>query len=803
MMMVVAGAAAFAQKITVSGYITDAKSGESLIGAGVIYNNPVQGAPLVGAVSNNYGYYTLSLPAGERSVTWSFLGYADHIETLFLSRDTVINVRLEPSASIKEAVVTARKEAGLNSTNTGALEVPQSVLETMPALFGEKDVLKSLQFLPGVQGGSTGSSGIYVRGGGPDENLILLDDIPLYGVNHMFGIFSVFTPEAVKKVTLFKGSFPARYGGRLSSVIDVRTNDGNDKEFHGLVSVGMLSDRLHLEGPIVKGTTTFSMSGRVLHSFLFAPVLRYFDVPANYYFYDLNGKIAHKFSNGDRLIASVYHGRDRFLVKYDDDYSYNYDDYNHRGADSDVVRRENTNINVDWGNTVGALRWNHAFGSKLFANTTLAYNHYEMDVDLTYLDYSKENGIETQQKMDVTYDSGINDIDFKMDFDYNPVPEHLIKFGAEYIHHDFRPQTATFSEKETVGKETLMDTTMNMSSGGKLIGHEVSLYIEDDFVIGQRLSFNPGLHLGYFRTQGKDYFSPQPRFSGRLDIGGGVSVKASYARMSQYVHLLASTDISLPTDLWVPITKDIKPETADQFSLGTYWDAGHGWEFSLEGYYKKMDNILEYKDGMSVLITSSGWEDKVAMGQGRAYGMELFIQKKTGNTTGWLGYTLAKSERRFPDGSINRGEWFPFKYDRRHDISLVVNHRFNDRIDISGSWQFFTGGVTTLTTREFTVVDVNYNQREADYVSSRGNYRLPPTHNLNIGVNFHKKKRRGERIWNISLYNVYNNMNPDFVYKENTAEYDPATYSVIREGVRVKKITVLPLLPSFSYTRKF
>ena len=795
-MMIAAGAVAFAQKVTVSGYITDAKSGESLIGAGVVYNNPVQGASLIGAVSNNYGFYTLSLPAGERSVTWSFLGYADHTETLYLRRDTVINVRLEPSASIKEAVVTARKEAGLNSTNTGALEVPQSVLETMPALFGEKDVLKSLQFLPGVQGGSTGSSGIYVRGGGPDENLILLDDIPLYGVNHMFGIFSVFTPEAVKKVTLFKGSFPARYGGRLSSVIDVRTNDGNAKEFHGLVSVGMLSDRVHLEGPIVKDKTSFSVSGRVLHSFLFTPILRAFDVPANYYFYDLNGKLTHKFNNGDRLIASFYHGRDRFLVKYDDDYSYNYEDLN-------IARKETTNVNIDWGNTVAALRWNHDFGGSLFANTTLAYNHYVMDVDLNYDYIHKENSIESQQKMLVTYDSGINDINAKIDFDYNPVPEHLVKFGAEYIYHDFRPQTATFSEKEIYGKETVFDTTMNMSSGKKLIGHEASLYVEDDFVIGQRLSFNPGVHVGFFRTQGKNFVSLQPRFSGRVDIGGGVSVKASYARMSQYVHLLASTDISLPTDLWVPITKDIKPETADQFSLGTYWDAGHGWELSLEGYYKTMNNILEYKDGMSVLITSSGWEDKVAMGEGRAYGMELFIQKKTGNTTGWFGYTLAKSDRRFPDGSINRGEWFPFKYDRRHDVSLVVNHRFNDRIDISGSWKFFTGGVTTLTTREFTVVDVNNNPRDVDYVSARGNYRLPPTHNLSLGINFHKKKRHGERIWNISVYNVYNNMNPDFVYKERATEYDPVTYELKREGVRVNKITVLPLLPSFSYTRKF
>ena len=794
---------AFAQKVTVSGYISDAESGEILIGAGVLYNNPTPGAPLVGAVSNNYGFYTLSLPAGQRSLSWSFIGYKDFEQTLNLTRDTVVNVRLEPGSQIKEAVVTARKEAGLHSTNTGALEVPQNALESMPALFGEKDVLKSLQYLPGVQGGSTGSSGIYVRGGGPDENLILLDDIPLYSVSHMLGIFSVFTPEAVKKVTLFKGSFPARYGGRLSSVIDVRTNDGNMKEFHGLISVGMLSDRVHLEGPIVRDKTAFSLSGRVLHSFLFTPILRAFNVPANYWFGDVNGKITHKFSNDDRLIASVYHGRDRFLVHYDQDNRYNYDDPNYIGDDADVIRQEKTDLNLDWGNTVGALRWNHAFSSNLFANTTLAYNHYEMDVDLKYTSYYKDKNRESQEKLEVNYDSGINDIDLKMDFDYNPNPDHLIKFGGEYIYHNFRPQTATLKEKETVGKETMVDTTMNMASGGTLLGHEASVYIEDDFVIGQRLSFNPGVHISMFHTQGKTYASVQPRFSGRVDVGGGVSIKASYARMSQYVHLLASTDISLPTDLWVPITKDITPETADQFSLGTYWDAGGGWEFSLEGYYKDMHNVLEYKDGMSVLITSTGWEGKVAMGQGRAYGMELFIQKKTGNTTGWLGYTLAKSDRRFPDGSINRGEWFPFKYDRRHDISLVVNHKFNDRVDVSGSWKFFTGGVTTLTTREFTTLDINQNTRESDYVTSRGNYRLPPSHTLNLGVNFHKKKRRGERIWNISLYNAYNNMNPDFVYKQYAAEYEEGTYKVKREGIEVLKITVLPILPSFSYTRKF
>ena len=793
-----AGFAATAQKVTVSGYISDAKSGEMLIGAGVVYNNPNSKASIVGAVANNYGFYTLSLPAGERSITWSYLGYADQTETITLVRDTVINVRLQPSAQIKEAIVTARKEAGINSTNTGALEVPQVALESMPALFGEKDVLKSLQFLPGVQGGVTGTSGIYVRGGGPDENLILLDDIPLYSVSHMLGIFSVFTPEAVKKVTLFKGSFPARYGGRLSSVIDVRTNDGNMNETHGLVSVGMLSDRVHLEGPIVKGKTSYSVSGRVLHSFLFTPILMKSEVPANYYFYDLNGKLTHRFNNGDRLIASVYHGRDRFLVHYADNYTTTDPE-----EDVKTVSTEKTDINLDWGNTVGALRWNHAFGSKLFANTTLAYNHYEMDVDLTYLSEFKSKQDPYSEKMKLEYDSGINDIDIKMDFDYIPNPEHLVKFGAEYIYHTFRPQMATLSAKETFGNEVVVDTTMNMASGNRLNGHEVSLYVEDDFVIGSRLSFNPGVHVGFFNTQGKTYASVQPRFSGRFDIGAGVSLKASYARMSQYVHLLSSTDISLPTDLWVPITKDIKPETSDQFSVGTYWDGPHGWEISVEGYYKTMDNVLEYKDGMSVMMTSIGWEDKVAMGIGRAYGMEVFIQKKTGKTTGWLGYTLAKSERRFPDGSINRGEWFPFKYDRRHDVSLVINHKFSDRIDVSGSWKFFTGGVTTLTTRTFDIMTPAYYHSNVDYVSSRGNYRLPPSHTLNLGVNFHKKKRHGERIWNISLYNAYNHMNPDFVYTGRAVKYDETTWTPVREGVYVTKVTILPILPSFSYTRKF
>lgn len=814
-----------AQRVTVSGYVVDNKSGESLIGAGIVCNNPAAGTFKVGSASNNYGFYTLSLPAGRRSMTWSYIGYADYTLALDLTQDTVINIRLEPAARIEEAVVTARKEAGINSTNTGAIEMSKSLLENAPALFGEKDVLKVLQLLPGIQGGTAGNSNIYVRGGGPDENLIMLDDIPLYNVSHMMGIFSVFTPEAVKKVTLFKGSFPARYGGRVSSVIDVRTNDGNMKEFHGLVSVGLLSDRIHLEGPIVKDKTAFSFSGRVLHTFLFTPLLLLKDIHSNYYFGDINGKVIHKCDNGDRLIASIYHGRDRFLVQHENETRFNYDDFSYKGKDSDVWRLEKTDMNLDWGNTVGVIRWNHAFGPTMFANTTLAYNHYEMDMsrieiekgynkrpakDIENMDYSYDNNIH--------YNSGITDGYLKIDFDYNPTPEHMIKFGGGYVFHDFTPQTGSIihnkvtqdkikdkeldTETPEIEKQSIQDTTLNMTSGGPLYGHEASVYIEDDFVLGQRLSFNPGVHLSMFNTQGKTYLSVQPRFSGRLEFGGGFSIKASYARMAQYVHLLTSTDISLPTDLWVPITKNIKPETANQWTAGAYWAPGNGWEFSLEGYWKELKNVLEYKDGMSVLITSTDWESKVAMGQGRAYGMELFIQKKTGNTTGWLGYTLAKSERRFPDGSINRGEWFPFKYDRRHDISLVLNHKFSRRLDVSASWKFFTGDVRTLASRSFTVVGPAGDPFQKGYVTGRGNYRKPPSHTLNLGMNLHRQKRHGEGIWSIGLYNAYNSMNPDFVYSEYKELFVDST-NTYKKGIVVTKITVLPILPSLSYTRKF
>ncbi len=784
------------KRVTVSGYISDAKSGEMLIGAAVICEVVSERGSVTGAVTNNYGFYNLALPAGSHTLRWSYVGYTAQTQVLDLRRDTVLNITLEPGQELKEAVVTARKEAGLNSTTTGALEVSSTQLSTLPVLFGETDVLKALQYLPGVQGGMAGTSGIYVRGGGADENLILLDDIPLYSVNHMFGIFSVFTPEAIKKVTMFKGSFPARYGGRLSSVIDVRTNDGNSKELHGLLSIGAFTDRLHLEGPIVRDKTSFSLSGRVLHSFLFTPLLTAKGIPANYYFGDFNGKVTHRFDSGDRLIASVYHGRDRFLVN--NSTTDNYQNYDGQPIAVSSMGK----LNLDWGNSVAALRWNHSFGNSLFANTTLAFNHYEMDTDVSMRYTTKDVEDKQLEKTNFRYDSSINDINLKVDFDYNPNTDHLIKFGAEYIHHDFLPESSSIGLYTEHNDTVVTNASFKASANERLIGHEASLYIEDDFLLGTCLFLNPGLHASMFYTQGKPYFSLQPRFSSRLDLGDGLSIKASYSRMSQYVHLLASSDISLPTDLWVPITENIKPETADQVSLGAYWDIGNGWELSLEGYYKLMNNVLEYRDGVTLVLTSSGWQDKVAMGKGRAYGAELFVEKTTGATTGWLSYTLAKSERRYPDSSISGGQWYPFKYDRRHNLSIVLNHKFSQKVDVSAAWKYLSGGVTTLSTRTFSTQDINGEHYESEYTSSRGNYRLPASHTLNLGINFHKQKKRGERIWNLSVYNAYNYKNPDYIYKESYSTYDKDT-DTTQSGIRVSKITVLPILPSVSYTRTF
>ena len=786
---------------TVSGYITDQTSGETLIGAGVLVEESGRKTP-TGAVTNAYGYYTLTIPRGKVALQYSYVGYESVGMELDLQRDTTVNIVLNPSAQIKEATVVAQKDAGIQSTYLGAIDIPLVHIQRTPVVFGEADVLKAIQLMPGVQGGNEGFTGLYVRGGGPDENLILLDGVPIYNVDHMLGILSVFQTEAVKKVTLYKGSFPARYGGRVSSIVDIRTNDGNMKETHGSIGVGALTEKFHLEGPIIKDKLSYSLSARGLHTIFFDPLIRYLgkrvsdngeEVYGNYFFYDLNGKLTWRLSDSDRFFLASYNGRDQMNVKYTEDGSYY--------GETEGFNR--TNLGLGWGNNVVSLRWNHVFSSQLFANTTVAFNSYRMSMNSgMWSRGTNYDGTKYRYDFDIDYLSGIRDWSGKMDFDYVPSPHHLVKFGAEYLYHTFLPQTLTAVTYTEEGNDK---ATTNDTYGNKTpyTGHDMSLYVEDDFSISDHLTFNPGLHLSLFNTQGKSYWSLQPRVSAKYAWNGGWSLKAGYARMAQYVHLLSSAQISLPVDLWVPITKDIKPVTSDQYSAGVYYDGIKGWEFSIEGYYKSMHNILEYKDGTVMIATNTGWETKVEMGNGRAMGLEFFVQKTAGPLTGWIAYTLAKSDRQFPDGSINLGERFPYKYDRRHNFNINANWQVTPRIDLSATFVFATGGTTTLPVRQTAILapDSDWVQN-ADFVEHRNNYRLPSSHHLNIGANFHKKKRHGERIWTVGVYNVYNQMNPNLVLlhyetKRKTPESEPETNLVM------EKVTILPIVPSVSYTYQF
>ena len=781
------------RRFAISGHITDAATGETLIGAGVL-------AGQTGAVTNEYGFYSLPLPAGRHQLRVAYIGYEQVTVELDLQRDTVLNFALKNSEELAAARIVSRKDAGLQSVYLGAMEVPLTQIRNTPTLFGEADLIKALQLLPGVQGGQEGLSGLYVRGGGPEENLVLLDGVSIYNMDHMLGLFSIFQPEAVKNVTLYKGSFPARYGGRISSIVDIRTNDGNMKETHGTLTVGVLNDRFHLEGPIVKDKLSYALSARGLHSIIAEPILRSFlkDRYFNYYFYDLNGKLTWRAGEKDRLYFSIYRGADHGGVDYLDVTT----DTDAEGNPYTLYSSDEA-MGVTWGSTVGALRWNHIFNGKLFSNTTLFLNRYrmQMDVEATYL--VTFNNKPEESRSSGSYRSGIRDFGFRSDFDWSPTPNHLVKFGAEYTRHNFLPETAFFIEEDEERREMPF-------TGKHYTGNDASVYAEDNISLGDKLTLNPGLRLTWFNTQGHDYFSLQPRFSAKLSLGDGPSLKAGYSRMTQYVHLLSSTIIALPLDLWVPITKDIKPVMADQYSVGVYYDGLPGWEFSVEGYWKEMYNLMEYKEGVQFVLSSDGWETQIETGRGRATGLEFFIEKTTGKTTGWLSYTLSKSERWFPDGSINMGRPFPYRYDRPHAVNLTLNHKFSEKVDVSLSWVFASGSTLTLAERPTAVIEPempgNYSPnptRSTYYVGGRNNYRLPPTHRLNLGVNLRHRTRRGnEAVWNISIYNAYNAMNPNFILDRQAREWDAEArdYKYVRS---VEKLTILPIIPAFSYTYNF
>lgn len=813
-----------AQTCTISGFITDEKNGETLINSSVFELNSNSGS-----VSNVYGFYSLTLPKGNSEVVYSYVGYSPEHRNFKLSKDTVINIRLKPSTELNEVTVTAnRKELGVQGSQMSTIDIPISQIKSVPSLFGETDVLKALQLLPGVKAGTEGSAGFYVRGGGPDENLLLLDGVPVYNVNHMFGFFSIFNADAIKNVTLYKGSFPARFGGRLSSVVDIRMNDGNNKTYHGNVTVGLISSKINIEGPVFNENTTFNFSARRTYAdLLLQPIIALAAKKsgegkgsAGYYFYDLNAKISHKFSDTDRLYLSTYMGDD---IIYGD-IGQGHTEYS-TGSQTSRLK-----MNWNWGNLISALRWNHIINNKLFMNTTAAYTRYRfyMGVGTETTNTVTTPPSTSTETITLGYKSGIEDLSAKVDFDWTPNHNHDIKFGANYTYHTFNPGV-TIAQLKATGN--ILNQSMDTTIGNQNVtSHETIAYFEDNVSIGSVVKLNAGLHYSNFFVQNQFYQSLQPRLGLRVLLNNNLSLKAGYATMSQYIHLLSNSNISLPTDLWVPVTKRIAPMKSQQVSAGAFYNLLNIVDLSVEGYYKSMDNLIEYIDGATFFGSSTGWEDKVSMGRGWAYGIEFLAQKTIGKTTGWVGYTWSKTERLFdrsgPGQELNNGLPFPAKYDRRHDLSIVVSHKFSERFDIAGTWVYNTGSCGTLALQNYAGTDVPQSAgnnsygtgystdgngkityyippaTSLPYVSSRNNFRYEPYHRLDLGVNFHKQKKHGIRTWNISVYNVYNQLNPfittltsKFTYNTSTGQYGSRN--------ALTQISIFPILPSVSYTYKF
>jgi len=795
-----------AQRYTISGYITDKANGETLISATVFDANSSKGS-----TTNNFGYYSLTLPAGNVTLEYSYIGYRTLKQDFHLKGDTVLNIRLDQDNMLEEVTVIGhRTETGVRGSQMSTVEVPVEQIKNIPTLFGENDLIKALQLLPGVQSGTEGSAGLYVRGGGPDENLLLLDGVPLYNVNHMLGFFSVFNSDALKNVTLYKGSFPARFGGRLSSVVDVRMKDGDDKKIRGTASIGLISSKIQLEGPVVKEKTTFNVSLRRTYLDILAqPIIKLAQSNENggisnagYYFYDINAKFTHKLSEKDKLYLSTYFGDDAIYMKAEDGNSYS----------GNFETKEHTKLDWDWGNAIAALRWNRILNNKLFMNTTASFTRYRSALSSGYESVSQDLSVpeqtRTSEESRLTYHSGIRDWTLKTDFDFTPNVSHDIKFGGTYTYHTFTPDVTSLKVKDIGQIEQDLDT---VAGSPKVYAHETTAYMEDNISLGRILKVNLGVHFSSFHVQDNNYFSLQPRVGLRVLLNDNLSLKAGYASMSQYIHMLSNNTISMPTDLWVPATSKIKPMKSRQYTAGAFYSLKNVADFSVEGYYKTMDNLLEYKDGASFMGVSTNWEDKVSMGRGVAYGVEFLAQRSFGNTTGWVGYTWSKSDRIFdrPGNIINDGKRFPAKYDRRHDISVTATHRFSEKIDVSASWVFSTGNAATFALHEYTAINSPSYRNESyypgtySYVETRNNFRYNNYHRLDLGVNFHKKTKRGNlRTWNISIYNVYSRLNPFYVYVWDETTVNPATGERKTKNV-LRQATLFPIIPSVSYTIKF
>jgi len=760
----------FAQtKYTLSGYLKDASSGETLIAANIYDKNDFT----QGTTSNIYGFYSLTLPEGEYTILAQYLGYADREITVSLNKSQTLNIELNLGGTTMEEIVVTGEQIDRNveSTEMGTVELSTEVLKKIPALLGEVDVLRSLQLLPGVLSAGEGNSGFYVRGGGPDQNLILLDEAVVYNSGHLLGFFSVFNADAIKNTTLIKGGMPASYGGRLSSVVDIQMKDGNNKRFAASGGIGIISSRLTAEGPIVKDRSSFLISGRRTYAFDVAqPAIDRTDFAGtNYYFYDFNTKINHRFSEKDRLYFSGYFGRD--VLNY-------------------VSSERDFTLNMPWGNSTATLRWNHLFSDKLFMNAMAIYNDYQFEL----------HGEQQEFKFDLF--SGVRDWSGKVDFDYYPTPRHQIKWGGQYTHHTFTP----YSASATAGDVDFSTDTE------KKYAHETAIYLQDEMKLTGALTLNLGLRGSSFTQIGpyttadssrvyepgepiKTYGGVEPRISAKYSLSGASSIKAGFAYTYQYIHLVSSSTSTLPTDLWVPSTQRVKPQNGTQYALGYFRNLrDNTYETSIEVYYRDLNNQIDYGENYVPDLTTEE-EDEFVFGDGRSYGLELFFKKRTGQLNGWVGYTLSRTERTFDD--IEEGRYFPTKYDRTHDLSVVANYALNKKWDFGGVFIYGTGNAFTLP-QSFYFVNFQVNTK----YGPRNGSRLKPYHRLDLSATYTPKAERTDKAfhssWTFSIYNIYNRRNTFLTYF--SPEQDALSGTAV---LKAYKVSLFPIIPSVTWNFKW
>jgi outer membrane receptor protein involved in Fe transport len=764
-------------KFTVSGFIKDSLNGETLIGASIAIKGNAKGIS-----SNQYGFYSITLEEGEYFFICSYIGYQPKIIAVQLHGSRQLNFEMLPKVAVSQEVIVSSKKRDANVKNAqmGKFVLPIEQIRSIPAFLGEVDLLKTIQLLPGIRNAGEGSAGLYVRGGGPDQNLILLDDAPVYNTGHLFGFFSIFNSDAIKNVTLIKGGMPAQYGGRLSSVLDIAMKEGNNQKFQVDGGIGLIASRLSLQGPIKKDKASFIISAR--RTYVDALVKPFISKTSQfygsgYYFYDLNAKVNYRFSEKDRLYLSGYFGRDVF-------------DF--------INGRQSLSVNIPWGNATGTLRWNHVFNKKLFGNTTAVYNDYNFAFNAA------------QNNFQIKLESGIRDLSLKQDFDLYPFTGHKIKFGGIYTFHQFTPSVVSGKQDSVVFKP---------NNAQRKFASEAAAYIQDDWEISDKIKINAGLRYSLFEQTGpykiyktddngnrldstvfksgqnvKTYGGLEPRITLRYALNDATSLKASVTRNLQYIHLVSNAGTTLPTDIWVPSTYKVKPQISYLYAAGLFKNfKDNTYETSLELYYKQMQNQIEYREGYTP-NTLEDTENFFVFGKGWSYGSELFVNKTKGKLTGWIGYTLSWTWRKF--AALNFGEKYPAKYDRRNDLSVVAMYAFNKKWKFSAAFVYGSGNAATLPQRFYIVSGVLTQE-----YSRINEYRLPSYHRLDLSAILTPKsneKRKWKSEWVFSIYNTYSRQNPYFIYFDQSGSAYNGTLTI-----QAKQVSLFPIIPAVTWNFKF